>query len=415
LRDVAGVMHARRMVAVFEDDAFLIRRSARGLGVSAAFAAVVTLCAAAAVSAGFVALGCWLAWVGLGGIAYGWVRSPGGVPRPVRLSADARGLSVDGVTVLPASGIAGGWVQPRSRGAPLVHVRGRGRHLRFIVRDVESGRALLGALEVDAARVTAQFWAMARPLGEPRAFAHTGLLLAFVVFVGLVAGRAAPPVFAVALVSLIVLFAGIVVPTRVVVGGDGVLLRWLGTARFVPWSRVTDVDCFDGGVTLALRAGERLTVRTPADHERYNPERDAMVERMTAALRSHGPAPRSPPMAPLLRRAGGRTPAWVRSMRALAKSEVGFRHVSTPLDALWQVVEDPRAEREVRMGAAIALAPTLHAADRARLRAAASGCAEPRLRIALTTTAVEAHSSDDALAEALDALEGEAVDDSGAS
>jgi len=62
------------------------------------------------------------------------------------------------------------------------------------------------------------------------------------------------------------------------------------------------------------------------------------------------------------------------------------------------------------MGAAIALAPTLHAADRARLRAVASGCAEPRLRIALTTTAVEAQSPDDELAEELDALEGEGHD-----
>jgi hypothetical protein len=403
-------MHARGAVAAFEDDAFLIRRSARGLGVSVAFAAIVLVSAAVVGAAGFVAMGCWLAWVALGGMVYGWVRSPGGIPQPVRLSADARGLTVDGVKVLPASRIAGGWVQPRARGAPFVHLRGRGRHLRFIVRDVEHGRALLGALEVDAARVTAQFWAMARPLGEPRSFAHTGLLLAFVVLVGLMVGHAAPPVFAVALVSLIVLFAGVVVPTRVVVGGDGVLLRWLGTARFVAWSRVTDIDCFDGGVTLALRGGERLAVRMPADHERYNPERDSMVERMTAALRFHGPAARPPPVAPLLRRAGARTPAWVRSMRALVKPEVGFRHVSTPVAALWQVVEDPRAEREVRMGAALALAPTLQAADRARLRAVACGCAEPRLRIALTTTAVEAQSPDDDLAEALDALEGEGRD-----
>ena len=41
----------------------------------------------------------------------------------------------------------------------------------------------------------------------------------------------------------------------------------------------------------------------------------------------------------------------------------------------------------------------------------ADGCAEPRLRIALTTAAAEARASDETLAEALDALEAEGCDD----
>jgi hypothetical protein len=409
-------------VDVFDEDAFVVRRSLRILGASAT---VVILGAAVAGSVGFVALGLWIAWVGIGALAYGWARSPGAVPLAVRARADALGLSVDGVLTLPASRIVGGWVQPRPHASPVVHVRGLGGgHVRLVVRDVDQGRALLQALAIDASHVSADYWAMARPLGEPRAFAHVALLLALSIAVGVIVGPAVPPVFAVALVALIVLFAGVAIPTRVVVGGDGVLLRWLGTARFVPWRRVTDVEPFDGGVMLSLGAPagdeEWLTLRMPEEHQRYHPERDAMVERMVAALRSyaseashasHGQVAHPEPLARLLGRAGGRTREWVRTMRALVRPVTGFRVSSVPVDRLWHVVEDPSADREARTGAAIALAPTLHEGGQARLRAVADGCAEPRLRIALATAAAEARASDEALAEALDAAENEGGDD----
>jgi len=404
-------------VEPFDEDAFVIERSTKTLG---AAATVVILGAAAAGSVGFVALGLWVAWVGLGALVYGWARSPGAAPTPVRVRADTRGLAIDGLTALPASKTVGGWVQPRPHGPPIVHVRGPGgRHLRLIVRDVEQGRALLRALAVDPSRVAAHYWAMARPLGEPRTFAHAGLLLALTIAGGLIAGPAVPPLFAVGLVALIVFFAGIAAPTRVVVGGDGVLLRWLGTVRFVPWSRVMDVEGFDGGVTLSLGpergAEEWLTLRMPEDHQRYHPERDAMVERMLAAFRSHTAGARPEPMARLLGRAGGRTRDWVREMRALLRPAQGlgaaFRVSMVPVDRLWRVVEDTRADREARTGAAIALAPTLQDTDRARLRAVADGCAEPRLRTALATALAEARAPDEILAEALDALEGEGDDD----
>jgi hypothetical protein len=405
-------------VDAFDEDVFVIRRSLRVLG---AAATVVILGATVAGSVGFVALGLWVAWVGLGALAYGWARSPGGVPEAAHARADATGLSADGILALPASRIVGGWVQPRPHASPIVHVRGLGgRHVRLVVRDAEQGRALLRALGIDASHVSAHYWAMARPLGEPRTFAHAGVLLALTIAGGLVVGPAVPPVFAVALVALIVLFAGLVVPTRVIVAGDGVLLRWLGTVRFVPWSSVTDVEPFDGGVMLSLepQSGneEWLTLRMPEEHQRYHPERDALVERMVAAVRSYAPhgsqaaGAHREPMARLLGRAGGRTRDWVRTMRALVRPVQGFRAASVPVDRLWRIVEDPRADREARTGAAIALAPTLEEAGQARLRAAAYGCAEPRLRLALTTAAAEARASDETLAEALDTLESEGDD-----
>ncbi len=398
------------VVDAFDEDAFLIRRSPRLLGGAVT---VVILGAALACSAGLVAFGFWVAWVGLAAVAYGWTRSPGGAPTPVRVRACAEGIALDGAPALTASRITGGWVQPRPRSAPLVHIRGRaGRQLCLVMRDVEQGRALLRAVGVDATRVSAHYWALARPLGEPRAFVHAAGILALSIALGLIVGPAVPPVFAVALVALVVLVAGVVVPTRVVVGGDGVLLRWLGTVKFVPWACVTDVEPFDGGVMLALARGtqgtrdEWLTLRMPAEHERYQPERDAMVERMIAAFRAHGP-PREETLARVLDCSGGRTREWVRTMRALVRPAGGFRTAAVPVERLWQVVENPRADRTSRTGAAIALAPTLLDTDRWRLRAVAAGCAEPRLRLALRTAADEATAPDEALAEALDALEAE--------
>jgi hypothetical protein len=404
-------------VDAFEEDASLVRRSARMLG---AAATIVVLGAAVAGSVGFVALGLWVAWVGLGALVYGWARSPGATPQAVRVRADATGLSIDGAMALPSSRIVGGWVEPRPHAPPVVHVQGLhlqglpSRHLRLVVRDVEQGRALLRSLAIDPSQVSAHYWALARPLGEPRAFAHVGVLLVVTIVAGFLIGPAVPPLFAVAIVAFCVLFAGVMFPTRVVVGGDGVLLRWLGTARFVPWSRVVDIEPFDGGVVLSLgpdRGEELLTLRMPDDHQRYHPEREALVERMVAALRAYGATPRPEPMTRLLVRAGGRTRDWVREMRDLIRPVDGFRTASVPVDRLWQVVLDPRVDREARTGAALALAPTLADEGRARLRAVADGCAEPRLRIALVTAATEAGAPDETLAEALDALESEGVDD----
>jgi hypothetical protein len=115
----------------------------------------------------------------------------------------------------------------------------------------------------------------------------------------------------------------------------------------------------------------------------------------------------------LLHRAGGRTQEWVRAMRAIvAPSQHGYRTGAVPPERLWRVVEDPRADRIARMGAALALSPSLDFEGRERMREAAASCAEPRIRVALTTAASDAgaRGKDEDLAAILDALESEADD-----
>jgi hypothetical protein len=397
----------------FDDDVLIVRRS----GVLLASAACPVALGAALGCTGqppAVALGLAVAWLGVGGLLYTWARKPCAIERAARAHADARGLTVDGKLVLEAARVTGGWLQPRSHAPPLVHVCARGRpDVELVVRDLEQGRALLCALEVDPAHASAQYSVLARPLGEPRAFARAATILGLVLAFGIVAGQTAPAALALAVVALVVLFVSVAAPTHVTVGADGVHLRWVGTSRFVPWSAVVGIEVYDGGVVLVLDGGEWLTLRVPADHERHHPERDVMVERMRVAWRAQAGARGDETAARLVRRAGGRTREWVRALRAILRSDWGYRGSAVPPERLWRIVEDPRADRAARTGAAVALAPSLDDCGRERLRAAASACAEPRVRIALATAASEtgAQASDDELAATLDAIESEETDE----
>jgi hypothetical protein len=398
----------------FEDDVLILRRSRAVLATACAPVGLGAALAVAGWSAGaspVVGLGLAVAWIGAGSLLYAWARNPGRVERPARARADYRGLFLNDTLAIAARRVRGGWVQPPVKALPSVHICARGpADLELAVRDLDAARALLCALEVDPARAPARFWTFARPLGEWhewRACARAVCVLALFVVLGLVAGREAPFALALAAVALITLCAGVVVPTRVTVGADGVLLRWLGTERFVAWSSVVAIEPFDGGVVLALASGRWLTLRTPLGHERHHPEREAMVERMLVAWRASRGSEADDAVARLLQREGGRTREWVRSMRGLVRRETEYRRAAMPPERLWRVVEDPSADTTVRLGAALALAPSLDEAGRDRLRAAADACAQPRVRVALATAASSAGASvpDEDIAAALDAID----------
>jgi hypothetical protein len=369
-------------------------------------------------------LGLAVAWIGAGGLLYAWGCRPGSEERPARARADGRGLFIDGALTVPASGVQGAWIQPQPQGPPVVHIAARRWvHVELVVRDIARARELLEALGASGGRASTRFLAFARPLGavrELRAFAPAGCILGLLIASGFLFGSGAPLAVALAAVALIALFGCLAVPTHVAVGADGVLLAWLGTEHFVPWSRVVAVEPFDGGVVLALAGGRWLTLRTPASHQRHHPEGAAMVECMRSAWRESANAVPDEAIERLLRRqglpGGGRTREWVRAMRGMLRRECGYRCGDMPPERLWRVVEDPRAEATARVGAAIALAWSLDGAGRRRLREAADACVEPRVRVALTTTATTAGARlpDEDLAAALDAIDGEGSRDAGA-
>ncbi len=398
-------------VRAFDDDVLIVRHNRIILAAAGAPLALGSALAVAGVwhaAIDLVGVGVALAWLGAGTLFYAWARNPGRVLEQARARADAGGLYFNGELALSAPRVRGGWVEPHLAGLPTVHIRAcRRADMALVVRSLDQARALLAALEVDPTRAPAHLWTLARPLGEPRAFGPTACLLGLAVVLGAVLGQAAPLALALAAVALIVLFAGVAVPTRVMVGADGVLMRWLGTENFVPWSSVVAIEPFDGGVVLALAKGQWLTLRMPAAHQRYHPEREAVVERMQVAWRAHARTETDEAAAGLVRREGNRTREWVRAMRTLMSTEQGYRQAALPPERLWRVVEDPSAEGTARIGAAVALAASLDDAGRERLRAAAAACVEPRVRVALGATATSemARLADEDLAATIDAID----------
>jgi hypothetical protein len=319
------------------------RRRPRAVAVSAACIAIGSA-ATAAPQPFVIGLGLAVAWLGLGALLYFWTRGP--VEHPVGARSPAGG------------------------------------------------------------RPAGHYWTLARPFGEPRAFLRPAILLAVALMIGGALGQSAPYGQALLVVALAALALAIATPTRAVVGGDGLLLRWLGTSRFVPWASVVWIESFDGAIVLTLDRGRWLTLRMPRDHERHHPEHAELVARMRAALRG-GCARGDDPAARLLVRRGGHTGQWVRAMRALSVRPWGYRTAPLPAARLWSLVGNARVDRRARTGAAIALASSLDDRGRERLRAIAGACADPRLRIALTAASDPASvaAADDDLAATLDAIE----------
>jgi hypothetical protein len=398
----------------FEDDVLVVRPNrlaALAAGAPVAIGCVLAGVGLAAGASAFVGLGLAVAWVGAATLLYAWDRELGRVEHTARARVDARGLHLDGALALPGSSVRAGWVQPDvQRGLPSVRLRTRPYGwLEIVVRDTTAARALLEALDGDGPPAPVRFWTCARPLCEPQRHGRAACLLGLFVLLGIVLGHAVPLALVLAVASLFALCAGVAFPTRLTVGADGVLMEWLGTERFVAWADVAAVQAFDGGVVLALSRERWITLRTPAASEHLDPAGEAMVERIQTAWRADRRAAglHDEAAARLLQREGCRTREWVRAIRTLAGGdEPGYRRAAVLPERFWRVVEDPGADATSRIGAAVALSPSLDEAGKERMLAASETCVEPRVRIALATTATtEEGSSDEDLAAALDAID----------
>jgi hypothetical protein len=398
----------------FDDDVLVVRPNRLAVAaatVPVAIGGLLAVVGFAGDRSAFVGFGLAVAWVGAATLLYAWDRDFCRVERTARARIDGRGLMLDGALALAAWRIRAVWVQPDAQqGLPAVRIRTRpfGR-LEVVARDMAAARALLHALEADRPLAPVRFWTHPRPLGEPQRYLRVACLLGLVVALGLVLGRSVPLALVLAVAALIALCAGVSVPTRLTVGADGVLVQWLGTERFVAWADVAAVEPFDGGIVLALTKERWITLRMPIAREHRHPSGEALTERIQTAWRADRRAApwRDEVAARLLRREGRRTREWVRAMRSLPSGDpLGYRRAAVLPERLWRVVEDPGADATARVGAAVALSASLDDAGRARLLVASTACVEPRLRIALATTAAGVGCGpDEELASALDAID----------
>ena len=110
------------------------------------------------------------------------------------------------------------------------------------------------------------------------------------------------------------------------------------------------------------------------------------------------------PATEALARGEGDIPAWIQRLRAVTLRHT-HRTGAISADHLWPVLESPGAKPMERAAAAVALGGELDERSRQRIAQAASATASPRLRVVLD--AVHEGAEDDALAEAVAALEAE--------
>jgi hypothetical protein len=313
-----------------------------------------------------------------------------------RISADARGVSIGGALQVARGSLRAAFSVPTA--PPRVRLaRRHGLPVDIVVKDANEAGALLAALELGAPEALASFdawwkdWrfytSLALTLGAMGVFAR-GFLL----------GVGGVPALLIALVCCFGVAAA-AARGRIDVGTDGLLLARLGSTEFVAYQDLdAAVPLGEHKVELRYRGGTkvRVTVRDLPDGRL----RDALLERIAQARNAGSVEGSGADLGALFAPAGRSPRDWVRFVRGMAQAH-GYRATAWGSDQLWRIVEDPKNEPGVRAGAAVALAPSLDAPGRERLRVAATGSASPALRLALEAAGEE---EDEPLEEALEPL-----------
>jgi hypothetical protein len=340
------------------------------------------------------------------GLLVAWLRNPW--PRRARVA-----VRVEGDTVVlgderhPRASLRGAYVVPGEERARVVFERAApATNVEVEVDSEVEAHELLRELGLAPEQAVGRFVGMSRLQAHPRvalAVAALGVPLVFVL-TALALFYVSPYLAAAIFLPGMGLIGAIGSSgIRIDVGADGVLLRWLGSERFLPFAQVTSVALRENGsgklraAILTLASGEEVIV--PIAAAGYdNGRAQAIVARIEAARAAAGSGEAEPTA--FLRRNDEAHGDWVRRLRASLELASPRRAAPSP-ERLWRIVEDAAQSPVARLAAAVALGP-LDRAGKARIDSVARATAAPRLRIALETI-----DEDDATAEALAALEDE--------
>ncbi len=170
---------------------------------------------------------------------------------------------------------------------------------------------------------------------------------------------------------------------RVVVGADGVVVKWLWTRKRYRLSDIARFDVGPKGVFLFLH--DRRTIDLRIRRDSGNVEKRRLAERIYEAMEAaHG---RKPFDESLLVRGERALGDWIRGLRDLVVREETFRQAGVRAADLIEVALDGRRPELERAAAAAAVATHLDDDERARIRIAAETTVSPALRVALTSAA----------------------------
>lgn len=351
-------------------------------------------------------LGVGLALGALAGVAAGFLAGfkagrHGARGAAVPLAFDRQGVWEGGRLAIPRTDFDNAVTAPDARGDGVLVLLGKGGWTRsqLRARDAAEAEAVVRALGLDAARSVMVYKLMnGSPLGKLDPLPLAGLLYGAGVplTVALVALLRSPwGVLPVALAH-VAFVAAMVLPTTVVVGADGVLVRWAGLTRFCAFADVARVEALGTGVRLHRKDGACFDVvvgrpqlaRTNLGPGR-NPalDRDAIIARIEQAMRVRAATPAGALDPAALARNGRALPEWIGAVRALLDPVRSPREAAVSPEDFWRLVEDVDAPADTRAAAAVALAPSLDERGRQRLRVAAEAVASPRLRVVLEASA----------------------------
>lgn len=288
---------------------------------------------------------------------------------------------------LQRDAIRDGAVAPRD-GSSAVELRlADGRVVTLETEGLSRTEAVLSTLGVDASRHRSEL-ALVRG-DEQRQSALTWLVCLSAIFTVFLGGSPSPQLQGLATLGL----ALIALPTwtflsatrsagTATVGLDGIELRGGRDPRFVPLEDVVAVHDAPRGVELEHADGRRelLVRRKGLTMERTKALMLTVLEALRA--RERRTATRSVPS--LLERGERSVAEWCAAIRKRARGGDGYRSAAHAQDELAEILEDPDASVERRLGAAMALAEAGSPEMTQRLRIAAETSASPRVRVALT-------------------------------
>jgi hypothetical protein len=336
--------------------------------------------------------------LGLFALAYAWRRNPWPVIEAVPVRADANGVLV-GALYVPRAEIRAGFVRPSL--TPQVKLRRRwATPIELQVGSTEEARSILRVLGLDVSQTVAEFRTLSRAVAKRRYIAaivgvligmYGGFVSAFARGHGGATGAVLGLGFFVAIASMITLF---VMPTKLSVGADGIVLRWFFRDRFISYGDVAHVERYEKGVgrsrhvglSVALRSGEEVLI--PTGHAKWGDEELSIIgERIRQAMETFRSGDAAADAA-MLRRGARRPAEWVAALRAIgAGANADMRTAPLPRERLFRIVESPTAPAAERAAAAVALGGELDDETRGRLRVAADASASPKLRVVLTAAA----------------------------